>query len=107
MTWKFSGPCDDTATLIFLVDQAALTLHRWLSRVDDIDHPDRLVFDLDPYEDGNGDDFEAVREAARQLHALLYELGLPSAPMATGSRGVHVVGRGRSLGPAWSKLRSR
>ncbi|MHC5262207.1 non-homologous end-joining DNA ligase [Streptomyces sp. UC4497] len=81
--------CDDTATLIFLVDQAALTLHRWLSRADDIDHPDRLVFDLDP--SGEGDDFEAVREAARQLHALLDELGLPSAPMTTGSRGVHVV----------------
>ncbi|MFJ8952792.1 non-homologous end-joining DNA ligase [Streptomyces sp. NPDC102381] len=81
--------CDDTATLIFLVDQAALTLHRWLSRADDIDHPDRLVFDLDP--SGDGDDFETVREAARQLHALLDELGLPSAPMTTGSRGVHVV----------------
>ncbi|MFF3492798.1 non-homologous end-joining DNA ligase [Streptomyces sp. NPDC002795] len=79
--------CDDTATLIFLVDQAALTLHRWLSRADDIDHPDRLVFDLDP----SGDDFETVREAARLLHALLDDLGLPSAPMTTGSRGVHIV----------------
>ncbi|WP_306316359.1 MULTISPECIES: non-homologous end-joining DNA ligase [unclassified Streptomyces] len=80
--------CDDTATLIFLVDQAALTLHRWLSRADDIDHPDRLVFDLDPSGD---DDFESVREAARLLHAKLDDLGLPSAPMTTGSRGVHVV----------------
>ncbi|WP_425827751.1 non-homologous end-joining DNA ligase [Streptomyces fractus] len=79
--------CDDTATLIFLVDQAALTLHRWLSRADDIDHPDRLVFDLDP----SGDDFETVREAARLLHGTLDDLGLPSAPMTTGSRGVHVV----------------
>ncbi|MFZ3599779.1 non-homologous end-joining DNA ligase [Streptomyces sp. BH104] len=79
--------CDDTATLIFLVDQAALTLHRWLSRADDIDHPDRLVFDLDPATD----DFETVREAARLTHAMLDDLGLPSAPMTTGSRGVHVV----------------
>ncbi|MGW2346462.1 non-homologous end-joining DNA ligase [Streptomyces sp. NPDC001661] len=79
--------CDDTATLIFLVDQAALTLHRWLSRADDIDHPDRLVFDLDPARD----DFETVRDAARLTHAILDDLGLPSAPMTTGSRGVHVV----------------
>ncbi|MFZ3567209.1 non-homologous end-joining DNA ligase [Streptomyces sp. BH097] len=79
--------CDDTATLIFLVDQAALTLHRWLSRADDIDHPDRLVLDLDPATD----DFETVREAARLTHAMLDDLGLPSAPMTTGSRGVHVV----------------
>ncbi len=55
--------CDDTATLLYLVDQAGVTLHRWLSRADDVDRPDRLVFDLDP----SGDDFEAVREAARRL----------------------------------------
>ncbi|MFF7853085.1 non-homologous end-joining DNA ligase [Streptomyces sp. NPDC007904] len=79
--------CDDTATLLYLVDQASVTLHRWLSRADAIDRPDRLVFDLDPA----GDDFEAVREAARLLGELLGELELPSAPMTTGSRGLHVV----------------
>ncbi|WP_037673699.1 non-homologous end-joining DNA ligase [Streptomyces griseus] len=79
--------CDDTATLVHLADQAGLTLHRWLSRVDSLDRPDRMVFDLDPA----GDDFPAVREAARLLHALLDELELPSAPMTTGSRGLHIV----------------
>ena len=63
------------------------TLHRWLSRADRPDHPDRLVFDLDPHED----DFAAVREAARLLHDLLDELELPSAVMTTGSRGLHVL----------------
>ncbi|MEU0071744.1 non-homologous end-joining DNA ligase [Streptomyces sp. NPDC006332] len=79
--------CDDTATLLYLADQAGLTLHRWLSRVDSVERPDRMVFDLDP----SGDDFEAVREAARLLGALLDELKLPSALMTTGSRGLHVV----------------
>ncbi|MBO1331105.1 non-homologous end-joining DNA ligase [Streptomyces sp. VRA16 Mangrove soil] len=79
--------CEDTATLLYLVDQAALTLHRWQSRVGRIDRPDRLVFDLDPAED----DFTEVREAARLLHGMLDELGLPGAPMTTGSRGVHIV----------------
>lgn len=79
--------CDDSATLVYLADQAALTLHRWLSRTAEIDRPDRMVFDLDPA----GDDFEAVREAARLLAELLDELKLPSAPMTTGSRGLHVV----------------
>ncbi|MBX9365361.1 non-homologous end-joining DNA ligase [Streptomyces sp. WAC04114] len=79
--------CDDTATLLYLADQASITLHRWLSRSDRIDHPDRLVFDLDP----SGDDFEAVREAARLLGELLDELELPSALMTTGSRGLHVI----------------
>ncbi|MFC8519131.1 non-homologous end-joining DNA ligase [Streptomyces sp. NPDC057257] len=79
--------CDDSATLVYLADQAALTLHRWLSRVGRIDRPDRMVFDLDPA----GDDFAAVREAAWQLGELLDELRLPSALMTTGSRGVHVI----------------
>ncbi|MDQ0384337.1 bifunctional non-homologous end joining protein LigD [Streptomyces sp. DSM 42143] len=79
--------CDDTATLLYLADQAALTLHRWLSRVGDVDRPDRMVFDLDPV----GDDFPAVREAAGLLGELLDELELPSALMTTGSRGLHVV----------------
>ncbi|MGW2834504.1 non-homologous end-joining DNA ligase [Streptomyces sp. NPDC001286] len=79
--------CDDVATLVYLADQAAVTLHRWLSRVGAVDRPDRMVFDLDPA----GDDFAAVREAARWLGELLDELKLPSALMTTGSRGLHVV----------------
>ncbi|MFR9788021.1 non-homologous end-joining DNA ligase [Streptomyces sp. MB22_4] len=82
--------CDDTATLLFLADQACITLHRWLSRTDRAagpDHPDRLVFDLDPPDD----DFAPVREAAALLRALLDELALPAAPMTTGSRGLHLV----------------
>jgi bifunctional non-homologous end joining protein LigD len=79
--------CDDSATLLYLTDQACLTLHRWLSRTGSLDRPDRLVFDLDPAED----DFERVREAAGLLGEVLDELGLPSAPMTTGSRGLHIV----------------
>ncbi|SDJ36180.1 non-homologous end-joining DNA ligase [Streptomyces indicus] len=80
--------CDDTATLIYLVDQAAVTLHRWQSRVPDFRCPDRVVFDLDPSGEG---DFEAVRTAARQVHELLERIGLASGAMTTGSRGLHVV----------------
>jgi bifunctional non-homologous end joining protein LigD len=79
--------CEDTATLLYLADQACLTLHRWLSRAGALDRPDRMVFDLDPA----GDDFPAVRRAAYRLREVLDELGLPSAPMTTGSRGLHVV----------------
>ncbi|MFF1478110.1 non-homologous end-joining DNA ligase [Streptomyces sp. NPDC058301] len=79
--------CDDTASLLYLADQACITPHRFLSRADRPDHPDRLVFDLDP----PGEDFMPVREAARGLHELLGELELPSLLMTTGSRGLHVV----------------
>src|SRR5690606_2281840 len=94
--------CDDTATLLHLVDQAAVTLHRWLSRAgpsrsrqgrdgtDPLERPDRLVFDLDPSGEGR-DAFETVRWTARVLGELLDELRLPSALMTTGSRGLHVI----------------
>ena len=79
--------CDDAATLVFLADQACVTLHRWLSTTEHLDRPDRLVFDLDP----PGNDFEAVRHAARLTKELLDELKLPSMLMTTGSRGLHVT----------------
>ena len=79
--------CDDSATLVYLADQACLTVHRWLSRVGRIERPDRMVFDLDPADD----DFAAVREAAWLLGELLDRLRLPSALMTTGSRGLHVI----------------
>ncbi|WP_190035098.1 non-homologous end-joining DNA ligase [Streptomyces fructofermentans] len=79
--------CDDTATLVYLADQACLTLHRWLSRTGRLDRPDRMVLDLDPATE----DFEPVREAARLFGELLDEVRLPSALMTTGSRGLHVV----------------
>ncbi|NJP99321.1 non-homologous end-joining DNA ligase [Streptomyces zingiberis] len=80
--------CDDTATLAYLAEQACVTPHRWLSRADRPDHPDRLIVDLDPAE---GADFEDVRWAARRTCGLLDDLGLPSQLMTTGSSGLHVV----------------
>ncbi|GAB4321575.1 MAG: non-homologous end-joining DNA ligase [Dehalococcoidia bacterium] len=79
--------CGNAATLAFLADQAAIALHVTSSRVDRLDHPDLLVFDLDP----TGDDFEPVRVAARWLRELLDKLGLVPFVKTTGSRGLHVV----------------
>ncbi|WP_069813434.1 non-homologous end-joining DNA ligase [Streptomyces sp. TP-A0874] len=80
--------CEDAATLVFLADQACITPHRWLSRADRPNHPDRLVYDLDP-SDGTG--FPEVRWAAQRLCGLLDGLGLPTQLMTTGSRGLHVI----------------
>lgn len=72
-------------TLVYLVDQACITPHTWLSRTDDLQRPDKLIFDLDPPQA-----FEAARAAAHSLRALLDELELPAYLMTTGSRGLHV-----------------
>jgi len=79
--------CDDAATLLYLVDQACVTPHVWLSRADALHHPDRLIFDLDP----PSSDFAPVCFAARRLRETLDTVGLISFVMTTGSQGAHVV----------------
>jgi bifunctional non-homologous end joining protein LigD len=79
--------CDSPATLVYLANQAAITLHTGTSRVDRIEQPDQLVFDLDPPEDA----FRAAQEAAGLLSELLKELGLPWFAKTTGGKGLHIV----------------
>ncbi|HSL59399.1 MAG TPA: non-homologous end-joining DNA ligase [Acidimicrobiales bacterium] len=81
--------CDDAATLVYLVDQACITPHVWLSTTDHLDRPDRLVVDLDPPR--GADDPEPVRFAARAVRDVLDELDLSSRLMTTGSKGVHLI----------------
>jgi bifunctional non-homologous end joining protein LigD len=79
--------CDDEATLAYLAAQACITPHVWLSRADRPNHPDRLVFDLDP----SGADFTAVRTTARDVRGVLEAAGLATFVQTTGSKGLHVV----------------
>lgn len=52
------------------------------------EHPDRMVFDLDP---GEGVAWPQVQEAAELMHAFLAQLGLPSFLKTSGGKGLHVV----------------
>jgi bifunctional non-homologous end joining protein LigD len=78
--------CQDAATLVYLANQACITPHVFLSRADRLDHPDQLIFDLDP--EG---DFEDARVAALWLRSLLEELELPSFAKTTGGKGIHLT----------------
>jgi bifunctional non-homologous end joining protein LigD len=80
---------ENEATIVYLANQACLTTHLWLSRIDKLHFPDRLIFDLDP--SGKNFDFNRVREIALAFKKLLDHLGLISFVMTTGSRGLHVV----------------
>ena len=79
--------CNKAATLVYLANQACLTMHVWLSRTDSLDRPDRVIFDLDPPDD----DFAPIRMGARRVRAIMEEVGLAPFLMTTGSRGLHVV----------------
>jgi bifunctional non-homologous end joining protein LigD len=79
------------ATLVWLANQNCITPHAWTSRSDRLGQPDRLVFDLDPPDADADSHFPAIRAGARELGALLGELGLVAFAMTSGSRGLHVV----------------
>lgn len=80
--------CDKPATVVYLANQACIELHVFLSRLERLDRPDQLVFDLDP---PDADHFGDVRLAALRLRQLLAdELGLTSFVKTTGGRGLHV-----------------
>jgi bifunctional non-homologous end joining protein LigD len=78
----------NAAALVSACQISALEFHLWGSRNDDLEHPDRMVLDLDPDEDL---DFEVVKRAAFDIRALLGAAELPSFAMITGGKGIHIV----------------
>lgn len=80
--------CDKRATLAYLANQACVELHVFGSRLGSLNHPDQLIFDLDPPDD---EQFAGVRRAALILRELLEsDLGLTAYVKTTGGKGLHV-----------------
>lgn len=111
--------CDSIQTLLWLAEVYNLELHVWLSRATrhpdalhlpehggeergPLNYPDAILFDVDPYVYSGAEGPEAEPEfnpaawkaackVARQLKALLDELGLPALVKTSGKTGLHVV----------------
>ena len=78
---------EETATLLWLANQACLEIHPWLSNVNSIDYPDFLVIDLDPSPDST---YEEVKQIALVTKELLDKLNLHSYLKTSGSAGLHI-----------------
>jgi hypothetical protein len=77
---------DSLAGLLGLVQMDVIEVHPWAATVDDIEHADRLVFDLDP---GPGISWDFVIASALCMRGLLEREGLKSWPKLTGGKGLH------------------
>ncbi|HEX8225604.1 MAG TPA: DNA ligase D [Allosphingosinicella sp.] len=77
-----------TAGVVACTQMGTIEFHGWGSKVDEVEKPDRLVFDIDP-DEGLG--FNEVKRTARDIHRHLADMGLQSFPMTTGGKGLHVV----------------
>jgi bifunctional non-homologous end joining protein LigD len=78
----------DEKGLLELIQMGAIEIHPWGARIDSIDYPDRVIFDLDPAPDVP---FEALKLAALDLRRRLKRKGLASTLKCTGGKGLHVT----------------
>ena len=79
---------ENTSGLIAEAQMGTLEFHTWGSRVDELEKPDLMVFDLDPDE---GMDLSIVRQGVRDVKNILAELSLNSYLKTSGGKGYHVV----------------
>jgi bifunctional non-homologous end joining protein LigD len=79
---------EDFDGLAALVQNGVVEIHIWGSKIDSIEKPDQIIFDLDPDE---GLNVAAVREAALDVHSRLDELDMPNFVKTSGGKGFHVV----------------
>ena len=80
--------CDDEATLVWIANLAAITLHIWYSRVATIDVPDVILLDLDP---GERCPLARLAKVALAFREELSNVGIVPAVKTTGGMGLHVI----------------
>jgi len=71
-----------------LAQMGVLEVHPWSSRNEDLEHPDRLIFDLDPDETLP---WNVLTGAAAEVRKRLQAIDLESFLKTTGGKGLHVV----------------
>jgi len=79
---------DDFSGLAGLVQLSALELHPWSAPIHDIEHPDQLIFDLDPAPEMP---WESVVEAALLVREAIEKHGLSAFAKTSGGKGLHVI----------------
>jgi bifunctional non-homologous end joining protein LigD len=79
---------NDELALLWMVNMASIDLNTWYSRVDKLDRPDFVLFDLDPSPDVG---FKETVQVALLVKEALDALGLVSFCKTSGADGIHVL----------------
>lgn len=76
----------DRDQLLYIANMGAIAQNPWSSRVQFVDYPDFVIFDLDPVDAP----YSTVQQVALALKSVLDELHLRSYPKTSGASGIHV-----------------
>ena len=79
---------DSIEAVVSLAQMGIVEIHTWNCTADDLERPNRLVWDLDP---GPQVTWKQIVTAAELVRDVLETLGLRSWVKTTGGRGLHVV----------------
>ena len=79
---------NDELALLWMVNMGCIDLNTWYSRVDKLDRPDWVLFDLDPSDDAG---FRETVQVALLVKQALDALGLESFCKTSGADGIHVL----------------
>jgi bifunctional non-homologous end joining protein LigD len=79
---------DSIEAVVSLAQMGIVEIHTWNSRYEDLERPNRIVWDFDP---GPAISWNQVGKAAVVVRDVLKTLGLKSWVKTTGGRGLHVV----------------
>jgi len=82
-TWML---CQDKPSLLFMVNLGCVEINPWNASMPDLNHPDYVVFDLDPLDI----EFDKVVDVAAGFRDLFQDLGLPFFCKTSGGRGIHI-----------------
>lgn len=78
----------DLQGLLALVQLGVLEIHPWGCRIEEVENPDLIVFDLDPAPDV---EWKKVIAAAKHLRDQLAKIKLKSFVKTSGGKGLHLV----------------
>ncbi len=79
--------CTNEASLLYMANLGCIEINPWSSTVQEPDHPDWCVLDLDPDKKNT---FDQVIEVAQMAHAILESAGATSLCKTSGSTGLHI-----------------
>jgi bifunctional non-homologous end joining protein LigD len=86
--WIQAPLVNDELALLWMVNMGCIDMNAWYSRVDKLDRPDFVLFDLDPSPDVG---FAETVEVTLLVKEALDVLGLQSFPKTSSAEGMHVL----------------